>query len=75
MSARITDVVWRKSKAKGSTLLVLLAVADFADDHGNCWPTVERLANKTGLTRRAVQRHLQELARMNEIVPAGVALL
>ncbi len=34
MSIKIMSAVWRYSKAKGSALLVLLAIADFANDQG-----------------------------------------
>lgn len=38
---------------KGSEKLVLLALADHADDEGRCWPGMEGIARKCGLSRRA----------------------
>lgn len=44
--------------------LVLLALADAANDTGRCWPSVPTLMKKTGLSERTVQRSLSELESM-----------
>ena len=41
--------------------LVLMALADIADDHGLCWPSVKALARKCSISERSVQRILQVL--------------
>jgi DNA-binding transcriptional ArsR family regulator len=41
--------------------LVLLALADHSDDQGKCWPGVTGVSDKTGLSRRSVQRHIRDL--------------
>lgn len=41
--------------------LLLVALADFADDGGRCWPSVPRLAAMTGLGERSVRRLLPDL--------------
>jgi len=41
--------------------LVGLALADHVDEAGKCWPGLSRLAARTGLSRRAVQRALLRL--------------
>ena len=38
MSIKRMNAVWNLSKQSGSALLVLLALADRADDDGFCWP-------------------------------------
>jgi len=44
------------------TKVVLLALADHADDDNfKCWPSVERLAERTGLSRRSVYRAIVNL--------------
>lgn len=48
--------VWSYSKAKGSALLTLLAIADSANDDGVAWPGHRYLAAKTRLSRSSVQR-------------------
>lgn len=44
--------VWERSIQSGSALLLLLAIADFADDDGFAFPSVARLAKKVRLTER-----------------------
>lgn len=46
--------VWDSSRAKGSGLLLLLAIADFADDAGAAFPSVATLAAKTRLSERSM---------------------
>jgi len=41
--------------------LVLMALADAADDQGVCWPSVATLASKVGVSIRTVRRVMQEL--------------
>ena len=53
--------VWSSAPVSGSELLVLLALADFADDGGECWPAIETLAAKARLKRRATQYAVRTL--------------
>ena len=41
--------------------LVLMALADAADDQGTCWPSVATIANKVGVSTRTVRRVMQAL--------------
>ncbi|MHA2788303.1 helix-turn-helix domain-containing protein [Corynebacterium sp. S7] len=41
--------------------LVMLALADFADERNSCFPGQERLARRSRCSRRSVVRHLAEL--------------
>jgi len=41
--------------------LVLLKLADNANDHGICWPSAAHIANDTELSRDSVKRHLKVL--------------
>ena len=57
MSLRVMNWVWEHSTAKGSELLLLLDIADAADDQGrNAFPSISTLAAKTRMSRRTVQR-------------------
>jgi hypothetical protein len=47
---------------------VLVALADHADHDGYAWPAVDRLAHKTGLSRRSVQRALSDAELAGELV-------
>lgn len=72
MSIRVMSQVWEHSLAEGGELLVLLALADFADDDGYCWPSIARLAGKSRLSERQVKRVLRTLAERDEIeMPTG----
>lgn len=53
--------VWESSPARGTELFLLIALADFANDRGECWPAVDTLALKIRATRRSVQRLLRNL--------------
>lgn len=68
MSLRAMTLVWERSRAKGSNLLVLLAIADCAHDDGrDAWPTTGTLALKGRLTDRAVRLVLHKLEFEGEI--------
>lgn len=61
MSIAVMSAIWEHSECKGSELLVMLALADFATDDGRSWPSVERLAKKTRLSERNVRYVLRQL--------------
>lgn len=68
MSVTAISRVWERSRAKGSELLVLLAIADYADDEGrNAWPSVQKLADKSRMTERGVRDVLRRLADDGEL--------
>ena len=42
------------------TRMVAIALADYANtDTGHAWPSISKLARRTGLSERQVQRHLR----------------
>lgn len=59
--------VWAGSKQKGGSLLLLLALADFADDEGICWPAVPTLAAKSRIQERQARTIIGNLVRDGEI--------
>ena len=62
MSTKIMAEVWEHSQAKGSALLLLLALADYADSiHGQCWPAVQRLSMLIRMSERNTQYLLRKL--------------
>ena len=68
MSIKVMAEVWESSSAKGGARLVLLALADFANEEGYCYPSIERLALKSALTGRNVQLILRNLETRGELV-------
>jgi hypothetical protein len=62
MSVRVMSWVWEHSPAAGTDLLVLLAIADNADDSGgNAWPSIATLGRKCRISPRTVQRSIRKL--------------
>jgi DNA-binding transcriptional ArsR family regulator len=55
------SAVWEDAPVSEGTLLVLLALADFANEKGICWPSVGSLAKMARLERRQVQYVLRKL--------------
>jgi hypothetical protein len=58
VSIRIMSKVWELDRYELGARLVLLALADWCDDTGYCWPKVESIAKKTRLQVRQVQNIL-----------------
>lgn len=56
MSIRIMSAVWDRFPGGGSELLALLALADWSDDEGRCWPSMTAISEKTRLSRSQAQR-------------------
>lgn len=56
MSVRIMAQVWDGYPGGGSDLLALLALADWSDDEGRCWPSIASIGKKTRLSRSQAQR-------------------
>jgi hypothetical protein len=67
MSIRMMTQVWDQSQHKGSELLLLLAIADNANDQGVAYPSVRTLAKKTRLSRRSVQYLINKVEQSGEL--------
>ena len=61
MSVAATNFVWYVSTVEGSDRLVLLALADFADEDGNCFGSWGKLCQKTRLSRATIANSLKRL--------------
>lgn len=68
MSIAVIDWVFKHSPTKGTDRLVLLAIADSAEDDGtNAWPGVDTVARKAGVTRRGAQQSIARLQREGRV--------
>ncbi len=67
MSVRVMSRVWERSLAKGSGLLVLLAIADYANDFGVAWPGLDAISKKARCKVRRAQQILGELEALGEL--------
>jgi DNA-binding transcriptional regulator YhcF (GntR family) len=57
-------IAWAfKQPAKTAEKFLLIAVANYADERGHAWPSVERLCADTGMSRATVQRSLKKLEK------------
>lgn len=61
MSVRVLSKVWDGFPGGGSDLLAMLALADWSDDLGHCWPSIAAVSHKTRLSRSQAQRVLHGL--------------
>ncbi len=68
MSVRTMARVWDGSNHSGSELLMLLALADFADDNGRAYPSITTLAIKCRTKPRYAIVLLDNLAASGELV-------
>jgi hypothetical protein len=72
MSLEAMQRVWHCSKSKGTARVVMLAIADCADENGVAWPSIGFLCRRAGgVDRRGMIRHLQALVAAGEITAIG----
>lgn len=61
MSIKVMSAVFELEGMSPTHKLILLCLADHADDAGRCYPSVSRLVKKSGLSERAVRKNVREL--------------
>lgn len=67
MSVRQMTLVWEYSRAEGNVLLLALALADWADDDGYCYPSFRQLAKKARIDRSTAIRGIGKLLKSGEL--------
>ena len=67
MSIAMLNYVFERSTVRRSARLVLLALADRADDSGRCWPSIEDTARRVGLSDRQTQKVISSLIEKGEL--------
>jgi hypothetical protein len=73
MSVRWISHVWRSSPYKGDKLLIHMALADFANDEGFCFPSQRTLAKKARTSEGYVRSVIKQMVKEGhvEIVTEG----
>lgn len=56
-------MIWNSAPYKGQTLLALLALADWANDEGYCFPGIRQIAKKSRQSERNAQRCIHRMVR------------
>lgn len=74
MSIRWLSAVWLRSPYRGEKLLLHLALADFANDEGTCFPSVRTLARKARCSEVWARKSIHEMIRDGnlEIIERGL---
>jgi predicted ArsR family transcriptional regulator len=60
VSVKASHWAWQQA-LQPTHKVVLLALADHADDAGECWPSIGLLSRKVNVTARTVQRVVRDL--------------
>ena len=61
MSIHLLSLVLNRAPLQGGALLTLIALADWANDDGECWPSIRKLAAKARQSERNVRYTLHDL--------------
>ncbi len=67
MSVEIMARVWNESVHTGTALLMLLAIADHANNDGVCWPSISKLAEKARVKPRQASNLIALLRDSGEL--------
>ncbi|WP_163833349.1 helix-turn-helix domain-containing protein [Spartinivicinus ruber] len=67
MSIQAMSWVFTLSKLEPYKKIVLLSLADNANDQGYCWPSMDTIAHKSSMSKQTVRRHLKSLEELNLI--------
>lgn len=67
MSVKALDAVFERSKAAGAAFTVLIAMADWADHQGRCYPSFAQIARKARVFRSSVATAIRDLTALGEL--------
>lgn len=68
MSIKVSTWVWEHAPHRGTQKLLLLALADFANDSGICWPSAASLAKRIGETERHTRQLIKALVDADDLL-------
>jgi hypothetical protein len=61
MSIKVMSSIWDRFPAGGPDLLAMLCLADWCDDRGRCFPSIESISRKLRVSRSQAQRVVHRL--------------
>lgn len=61
------SLVWANSPFSGTALLIELALADFANDEGRCWPSIASVAKKARCSETWVHKTIRRMQKMGRL--------
>lgn len=67
MSIKLMTLAWELQGMNCGQKLVLIALCDNASDAGQCWPSIETIAEKCCMGVRTVHRHIADLIEAGHI--------
>lgn len=68
MSIKFMTWAFEQEMESPTQKLVLLSLADHADSFGQCFPSLDLIAKRAGVSRRSVLRHLSEMEERGILV-------
>ena len=71
MSRIATDWAWSQAIKPATHKLILLSMADRADEHHCCYPSIARLERDTGLDRKTIQKGVAAMIESGLITDTG----
>lgn len=70
MSRVATDWAWSMN-LKAPQKLLLLSLADRADEHHCCYPSIQRIVNDTGLDKKTIGKWINQMIEQGIISDTG----
>jgi hypothetical protein len=67
VSIEAMSSVFQYSQSKLAARLVLLSIANHANDHGIAWPGLVTISKESGVSFRQIKRALRQLVEMSEL--------
>lgn len=67
MSVKALSAAFEDSRARDSAFVVLLAMADWADQNGRCYPSYRQIASKARVSRATAIAAVRELVALGEL--------
>jgi DNA-binding transcriptional ArsR family regulator len=71
MSIDALNWAWEQECPNPTAKLVLMALADHANADGECWPSMKKIAERSGITARQVSTHISRLSELGLVEKAS----